>query len=59
MTTGRIDVHSHIWQYPRHFGDDFRRQAKRARAGVEVDLTVRYEDYRRSAPADRAHRCGW
>jgi len=47
-----IDVHSHAWEYPRHFGDDFRRQAKRARAGVEVDLTVRYEDYRREAPAE-------
>jgi uncharacterized protein len=47
-----IDVHSHAWDYQRHFGDDFRRQAKRARAGVEVDLTVRYEDYRKAAPAD-------
>ena len=47
-----VDVHSHAWEYPRHFGDDFRRQAKRARAGVEVDLTVRYDDYRRAAPAD-------
>jgi uncharacterized protein len=47
-----IDVHSHAWQYPTHFGDDFRQQAKRARAGVEVDLTVRYEEYRRNAPAD-------
>jgi uncharacterized protein len=47
-----IDVHSHAWEYPRHFGDEFRQQAKRARAGVEVDLTVRYEDYRRAAPAD-------
>ncbi|HKA08697.1 MAG TPA: amidohydrolase family protein [Gemmataceae bacterium] len=47
-----IDVHSHAWEFPRHFGDDFRRQAKRARAGVEVDLTVRYEDYRSAAPAD-------
>jgi uncharacterized protein len=47
-----IDVHSHAWEYPAHFGDDFRRQAKRAKAGVEVDLTVRYEDYRRAAPAD-------
>jgi uncharacterized protein len=47
-----IDVHSHAWEYPRHFGEEFRRQAKRARAGVEVDLTVRYEDYRRAAPAD-------
>ena len=47
-----IDVHSHAWEFPRHFGNDFRDQAKRARAGVEVDLTVRYEDYRRAAPAE-------
>jgi predicted TIM-barrel fold metal-dependent hydrolase len=47
-----IDVHSHIWEYPAHFNDDFRRQAKRARAGVEVDLTVRYEDYRATATDD-------
>lgn len=40
-----IDVHSHAWQYPDHFNDDFRQQAKRARAGTEVDLTVRYEEY--------------
>jgi uncharacterized protein len=40
-----IDVHSHAWQYPTHFDDDFQRQAKRARAGVEVDLTVRYDEY--------------
>jgi predicted TIM-barrel fold metal-dependent hydrolase len=45
-----IDVHSHAWQYPLHFDDDFRRQARRARAGVEVDLTVRYEDYRDASP---------
>lgn len=44
-----IDVHSHIWEYPRHFSDDFRQQARRARAGVEVDLTVRWEDYQRSS----------
>jgi predicted TIM-barrel fold metal-dependent hydrolase len=47
-----VDVHSHAWEFPAHFGDDFRRQAKRARAGVEVDLTVRYEEYRQNAPAD-------
>ncbi len=40
-----IDVHSHFWQYPRDFSDEFRRQAARARAGVEVDLTVRIEEY--------------
>ena len=40
-----IDVHSHTWQYPDHFSDDFRNQAKRARAGQEVDLTVRYDEY--------------
>ena len=47
-----VDVHSHAWEYPAHFSDDFRRQAKRARAGVEVDLSVRYEDYRRAATPD-------
>jgi len=47
-----VDVHSHAWEYPRHFNDDFRNQAKRARAGVEVDLTVRYEDYHAAATPD-------
>jgi predicted TIM-barrel fold metal-dependent hydrolase len=40
-----IDVHSHAWSYPEHFSDDFRQQARRAKAGVEVDLAVRFEDY--------------
>ena len=40
-----VDVHSHAWQYPQHFTDDFRQQARRARAGVDLDLTDRYEDY--------------
>jgi predicted TIM-barrel fold metal-dependent hydrolase len=44
------DVHSHAWQYPAHFGDGFRMQATRARAGVEVDLTVTLDEYRRSSP---------
>jgi predicted TIM-barrel fold metal-dependent hydrolase len=47
-----IDVHSHAWQYPAHFSDDFREQANRARAGVEVDLTVRYDEYRAAATDD-------
>jgi hypothetical protein len=47
-----LDVHSHAWEYPAHFTDDFRQQARRARAGVEVDLTVRYDEYRATAPAD-------
>lgn len=47
-----LDVHSHFWQYPRDFTDDFRAQAMRARAGSEVDLSVHYEDYRRTAPDD-------
>ena len=38
-----VDVHSHAWQYPQHFTDDFRQQAKRARAGQEVDDNRRYE----------------
>ena len=47
-----VDVHSHSWSYPQHFDDDFRNQAKRARAGTEIDLTVRYEDYRSGCPDD-------
>lgn len=42
-----VDVHSHAWQYPQHFTEDFRRQARRAKAGEELDLTVRYEEYQR------------
>jgi predicted TIM-barrel fold metal-dependent hydrolase len=44
-----IDIHSHVWEYPRHFDDSFREQARRARAGVEVDLTVRYDEYQAAA----------
>lgn len=41
-----IDVHSHYWEYGKHFTDDFRRQAVRARGdGKEMDLTVHWEDY--------------
>jgi len=47
-----IDVHSHAWSYREHFTDDFRQQAKRARAGIEVDLTVTYDGYRSSARDD-------
>ena len=45
-----VDIHSHGWQYPDHFGDGFRSQARRARAGVEVDLTVALGSYRATAP---------
>jgi predicted TIM-barrel fold metal-dependent hydrolase len=45
-----IDVHSHYWEYPKHFSDDFKTQAKRARGDVEVDLTVRWEEYSSQAP---------
>lgn len=44
-----IDVHSHYWEYPKHFSEDFKKQARRARGDVEVDLTVRWEQYRASA----------
>lgn len=44
-----VDVHSHFWEYPKHFSDDFRTQASRARGDVEVDLTVRWEDYAATA----------
>ena len=44
-----VDVHSHVWEFPTHFSDDFRHEVRRARAGVEVDLTVRYDEYRAGA----------
>ncbi|MDB6059793.1 MAG: putative TIM-barrel fold metal-dependent hydrolase [Verrucomicrobiales bacterium] len=47
-----VDVHSHAWRFPDDFSESFMTQAKRARAGTEVDLRVRYEDYRATAPAD-------
>src|SRR5215213_8165657 len=47
-----IDVHSHAWDYRRHFDERLRAQTARAKADETVDLTVRYEDYRRSAPDD-------
>src|SRR4029079_12855820 len=47
-----IDVHSHTWKFPEHFSEDFRQQARRAKAGSEVALSVRYEDYRATAPPD-------
>ncbi len=47
-----FDVHSHTWDFPNHFSNDFRCQARRARAGVEVDLSVTYDAYRASAPEE-------
>jgi hypothetical protein len=47
-----IDVHSHAWRFPEHFGDDFVAQAKRAKAGGQVDLSVRYDDYAAAATPD-------
>lgn len=46
-----VDVHSHYWEYPEHFSEDFKNQARRARGDVEVDLTVRWEEYAATATA--------
>jgi predicted TIM-barrel fold metal-dependent hydrolase len=48
-----VDVHSHFWEHKKHFTDDFQAQAKRARGDVEVDLTVRWEEYRDTAEGCR------
>ena len=50
-----IDVHSHSWEYPRDFSDDFRRQAKRAqgRRRSRSDRAVRGLSRRR-----RRRTCG-
>lgn len=47
-----FDVHSHFWNFPGDFTEDFILQAGRARPDVEVDLTTDYEAYRSSAPED-------
>jgi predicted TIM-barrel fold metal-dependent hydrolase len=44
-----VDVHSHLFRYTDHFTDRIREQVKRARRGVEVDLTVRWDEYHRTA----------
>ena len=31
-----FDIHSHAWPFPGAFNDDFMRQARAARAGMEV-----------------------
>lgn len=49
MISTMVDIHSHFWEYPKHFSDDFKRQAARARGDVEVDLTVRWEEYAATA----------
>ena len=43
-----VDVHSHFFAYPQHFTEQFRNQARRAKA-TEVDLTVRWEEYHAGA----------
>lgn len=45
-----IDVHSHAWNFPSDFSEDFIQQAGRARPGVKVDISATYEAYRASAP---------
>ena len=44
-----VDIHSHVWSYPQHFTDDFRNQARAAKGGEEMDLTVTYQQYRAGA----------
>ncbi|HCN28442.1 MAG TPA: amidohydrolase [Verrucomicrobiales bacterium] len=47
-----FDVHSHAWNFPADFSEDFITQAGRARPGVKVDLSATYEAYRAAAPDD-------
>lgn len=47
-----IDVHSHAWNFPSDFSEDFIQQAGRARPGHAVDLSASYEAYREAAPED-------
>jgi predicted TIM-barrel fold metal-dependent hydrolase len=47
-----IDVHSHFWNFPGDFSEDYCRQVGRARPDKQVDLTVRFEEYRDTSPPD-------
>jgi len=47
-----IDVHSHAWNFPADFSEDFIHQAGRARPGHVVDFSATYEAYRAAAPED-------
>ena len=49
-----VDVHSHAWRYPDDFSAEFCAQAKLARGGVELDLTVNYDDYAAATPSGDA-----
>lgn len=44
-----VDVHSHYFRYPDHFSPEFIAQSRRARRGIDVDLTVRWNEYRAAA----------
>lgn len=44
-----VDVHSHYFRYPEHFTEEFKTESLRSRNGVEVDLTVRWEEYHATA----------
>jgi len=44
-----VDVHSHFFRDLEHFSEEFKKQARRARKDVEVDLTVRWDEYHDSA----------
>jgi predicted TIM-barrel fold metal-dependent hydrolase len=44
-----VDVHSHFFRYPDFFSDEFKQQSRRARNGVETDLTVRWDEYHETA----------
>jgi predicted TIM-barrel fold metal-dependent hydrolase len=46
-----IDVHSHYFRYPDDFSESFVAQSRRARNGVDTDLTVRWNEYCATATA--------
>jgi predicted TIM-barrel fold metal-dependent hydrolase len=47
-----VDVHCHAWLYPDHFSNQYQAEVRRARAGAEIDLRVRYDHYLANAPQD-------
>lgn len=46
-----VDVHTHFWNFPRDFSNDFVSECRRARPDQEVDLSTHWAAYQATCPA--------
>ena len=50
MMYNMVDIHSHFWEYPKHFSDDFKRQAARPRRGQTLFVIAESVDWSELIP---------